>query len=113
MGVYIKGMEMPMSCRQCSLYLQSMDSERNVYENCAVTAKSYNWGLTTRPSDCPLVPVPQHGRLGDLDKLEQVFVDIDNAPYSGFDGSEPFYSAEDAAQIIRLSPTIIQAEEGE
>jgi len=52
------------------------------------------------------VPEP-HGRLGDLDRLEQMFVDIDNAPYSGFDGTEPFYSAEDAAQIIRLAPTVI------
>jgi hypothetical protein len=33
--------------------------------------------------------------------------------YSCFDGTEPFYSAEDAAQIIRLAPTIIPAEEGE
>ena len=60
--------------------------------------------------------VPPHGRLGDLDKLEQMFVDIDNAPYSGFDGLEAFYSAEDAAQIIRLAPTVIPAdpaEEGE
>ena len=59
------------------------------------------------------VPVPPHGRLGDLDRLEQMFVNIDNAPYSGFDGTEPFYSAEDAAQIIRLAPTIIPAEDGE
>ena len=59
------------------------------------------------------IPVPPHGRLGDLDRLEQMFADIDHAPYSGFDGLEPFYSAEDAAQIIRLSPTIIPAEEGE
>ena len=59
------------------------------------------------------VPKVPHGRLGDLDKLEQMFSDIDHAPYSGFDGSEPFYSAEDAAQIIRLAPTIIPAEEGE
>ena len=60
------------------------------------------------------IPVPEpHGRLGDLDRLEQMFIDIDNAPYSGFDGTEPFYSAEDAAQIIRLAPTIIPAEEGE
>ena len=56
------------------------------------------------------VPTP-HGRLGDLDKLEQMFVDIDNAPYSAFDGEEPFYTAEDAAQIIRLAPTIIESEE--
>ena len=48
----------------------------------------------------PLVEVPeQHGRLGDLDRLEQMFADM------------PFYSAEDAAQIIRLTPTIIEAEE--
>ena len=56
------------------------------------------------------VPEP-HGRLGDLDRLEKMFVDIDNAPYSGFDGTEPFYSAEDAAQIIRLAPTVIPASE--
>ena len=55
--------------------------------------------------------VPPHGRLGDLDRLEQMFADIDNAPYSGFDGTEPFYSAEDAAQIIRLAPTIIPSSE--
>ena len=57
------------------------------------------------------VPIPPHRRLGDLDRLEQMFVDIDNAPYSGFDGTEPFYSAEDAAQIIRLAPTVIPASE--
>jgi hypothetical protein len=62
----------------------------------------------------PLVSIPEpHGRLGDLDRLEQMFADIDNAPYSGFDGTEPFYSAEDAAQIIRLAPTIIPASEKE
>ena len=59
---------------------------------------------------CPLIEVPPHGRLGDLDELEQMFVDIDNAPYSGFDGEEPFYSADDAARIIRLNPTVIPAD---
>ncbi len=59
------------------------------------------------------VPVPPHGRLGDLDKLEKMFADIDSAPYSCFDGAEPFYSAEDAVHIIRLAPTIIPVEEGE
>jgi len=58
---------------------------------------------------CPLVPIPPHGRLGDLDKLEQMFSDIDHAPYSSFDGEDPYYSAADAAQIIRLAPTIIPA----
>ena len=57
--------------------------------------------------------VPPHGRLGDLDKLEKMFADIDSAPYSCFDGAEPFYSAEDAAHIIRLAPTVIEADVSE
>lgn len=71
------------------------------------------WVPTTyRPDDCPLAEISQpHGRLGDLDKLEKMFADIDSAPYSCFDGSEPFYSAEDAAHIIKLAPTVIDAEE--
>lgn len=95
MGVYIKGMEKPGRCDECPL--------QDYYECDAKLRDTY----------CPLVPVPPHGRLGDLGKLEQMFADIDHAPYSGFDGLEPFYSAENAAQIIRLAPTIIPAEPGE
>lgn len=94
MGVYIKGIEMPRNCGICGFK-----------DGC-----EFSVPLTERPFDCPLIEVPPHGRLGDLDELEQMFVDIDNAPYSGFDGEEPFYSAEDAAQIIRLTPTVIPAD---
>lgn len=100
MGVYIKSVEMPKSCGNC------------FYDTRCDNWRLRNWGAPP-PDDCPLVPVPPHGRLGDLDKLEQMFSDIDRAPYSCFDGTEPFYSAADAAQIIRLAPTIIEAEEGE
>ena len=106
MAVLIKGMDMPTNCLECAFYRR----KDTVYDYCCISSaipKGYV------PDDCPLVPVPPHGRLGDLDRLEQMFVDIDNAPYSGFDGMEPFYSAEDAAQIIRLAPTVIQAEEDE
>ena len=122
MGVYIRGMEMPRSCRQCSLYLQSMDSERNVYENCAVTAKSYNWGLTTRPSDCPLVPVPPHGDLIERDALMKEFekaqrtMEQHGREYScsfmssSQEISTEWYCVED---MLDNAPTIIPAEEGE
>lgn len=83
--------------------IQTGESWRNL-EN----GKCY-YTPTTPEKSFNAVPVPPHGRLGDLDVLEQMFSDIDNAPYSEFDGGEPFYSAEDAAQIIRLSPTIIPA----
>lgn len=108
MGVYIKGMEMPKNCHSCPMCLmrfcQAGDRELSEQET-RPNAK--------RQEDCPLVPVQPHGRLGDLDKLEKMFADIDSAPYSCFDGAEPFYSAEDAVQIIRLAPTMIPAEEGE
>lgn len=101
MNVLIKGMKMPETCNEC--YLR----DENICPILRCVVEGYY-----RPSFCPIVEVPTpHGRLGDLDKLEKMFVDIDNAPYSGFDGTEPFYSAEDAALIIRLTPIIIEAEE--
>lgn len=104
MGVYIKNMKMPGACLACD-FCNPFAEEPYCRRLMKITPKT-----TTLP-DCPLVELPPHGRLGDLDRLEQMFADIDNAPYSGFDGTEPFYSAEDAAQIIRLAPTIIEAEE--
>lgn len=111
MGVYIKDMEMPKSCYSCPL------RKRNGIDIvCPVAQERFSVAdvniLFYRLDSCPLVEIPEpHGRLGDLDRLEQMFADIDNAPYSGFDGTEPFYSAEDAAQIIRLAPTVIPASE--
>lgn len=98
MGIYLPNMEMP---RKGEMLVVFPDGTAYVCFN----------GMRERLSQTEAVPVPPHGRLGDLDKLEQMFSDIDNAPYSSFDGSEPFYSAEDAAQIIRLAPTIIPGEE--
>ena len=104
MSVLIEGMDMPENCWDCSLLNAS-----------SCPCKNYSSALeytTSRHPDCPLIEVPEpHGRLGDLDELEQMFADIDNAPYSGFDGTEPFYSAEDAAKIISLAPTVILASE--
>ena len=60
MGVYID-MEMPKNCQECPLE-QPYDGY-----NCAINEKSYSWGLSGRPSDCPLIPVPPHGDLIDKD----------------------------------------------
>ena len=103
MGVYLPNMEMPTNTDMAPTAVW-------VYPNGYAVVFKDNGKMKQYTQ---AVPVPPHGRLGDLDRLAQMFVDIDNAPYSGFDGSEPFYSAEDAAQIIRLSPTIISAVEGE
>ena len=114
MGVLIEVMEMPETCKLC--YLSEFNPGFYAYV-CKPTGIRIDYDIAKidRPRTiCPLVPVPPHGRFGDLDKLEKMFADIDSAPYSCFDGAEPFYSAEDAVHIIRLAPTIIPAsEEGE
>lgn len=62
MSVLIKGMEMPKNCHSCPMCLmrfcQAMDRELSERET-RPNAK--------RPDDCPLVPVPPHGRLIDAD----------------------------------------------
>ena len=93
MGLYIKGMEMPKSCLSCPLQGGTAD--------CRLTQKTYNWGLPERPSDCPLVPVPPHGRLIDADKL----VRENYGQYGAIDAL--------ALEVIKAAPTIIPEEEGE
>ena len=58
MGVYIKGFPLPNNCGNCPLRL-AWCRER-IY-------------MVNRPDRCPLVPVPPHGRLGDLDALITTF----------------------------------------
>ena len=96
MGVYIKGIEMPKSCLSCPLQGGTAD--------CRLTQKTYNWGLSERPSDCPLVPVPPHGRLIDADALLQEHERIVDSW-----GLAHIVSA----QAIRNAPTILEEEEGE
>lgn len=43
-------MEMPGTCLHCGFSNKGCTV-------CIFTGKTYNWGLTTRPSDCPLVEV--------------------------------------------------------
>lgn len=63
MSVYIKNMEMPKNCRFCKL-VQTDDGYV-----CSITGDAYSWGLDGPPSDCPLIPVPDHGDLIDRNKI--------------------------------------------
>lgn len=70
--ILIRGMEMPESCDKCSLFNECWCMALGI-EN---WRKSYNKPEQgERLPDCPLVPLPEgHGRLGDLDKLEDAFI---------------------------------------
>ena len=60
MGIYIKGMEMPKNCYICDdMFLLS-----------TIKCECPNFVLNERPSNCPLIEVPEsHGRLIDADAL--------------------------------------------
>jgi hypothetical protein len=62
MGIYIEGMKMPKSCGYCPLRHEARDGDE-CYLGASLTE------YQKRPDDCPLVPVPPHGRLIDADEL--------------------------------------------
>ena len=63
MSVLIRKMEMPKGCWACPFAVGK-------HYECLFTKKSYNWGLTTRPSDCPLIEIALHDwQLMFLEKM--------------------------------------------
>jgi len=86
MSVLIKGMEMPTSCLRCGFYRRVAP----VYDYCCISSaipKGYV------PDDCPLVPVPDHGRLIDADSLRCDVMDC-------LDVDEALVCIDDAITII-------------
>ena len=104
MSILIKGMEMPISCGSCMFSRRSIHS----IDWCVLSEKDL-------PCDCPLVPVPDHGRLIDADNLRCLY---DPHDY-GLDGEQAdeydryHVSLPVIRQNIDEMPTIIEAEEGE
>lgn len=67
MSILIKDMTMPKSCWECRFNASTIDHR----EACLLTKKTYNWGLTTPPGDCPLIEIPTHGRLNVIEPYMQ------------------------------------------
>lgn len=101
MSVLVNGMEMPTSCAYCRF-------EGGGY--CfAKGEKILHVGRRddVHP-DCPLIPVPPHGRLIDADKLADSFEPSDFWNHNAEDNCFA------AVRIVHSAPTIIPAsEEGE
>ena len=100
MGVYIKNFKRPASCWSCDMPLSALKCPVQTEEE----AMRY---CSCRHKDCPLVPVPPHGRLIDADALEYEEAYL-NGHYEL--GDVEIVTRED----IESAPTIIPAsEEGE
>lgn len=101
MGVYIKGMEMPTCCYKCPMRRRDgMDLVCPIaHERFSVADVNI---LEYRLDNCPLGPVPPHGRLIDADSLVNELVHSE------------FFSMSDYNNFVGLTlkaPTIIPAEE--
>lgn len=104
MSILIKGMEMPKNCWDCEVGgAKQMDNA-----TCPFYSMEY-WeqeNYQDKIADgCPLVPVPQHGRLIDKD----VMCNECRRIAEEYDGIYPDCTYCPA----HLAPTIIEAEEGE
>lgn len=118
--VLIRGLEMPDGCHNCRFsYFDK--GETNDGEPCTVLmCSAMNQGTNgaeydgNRPFWCPLVPLPEgHGRLGDLDKLEDAFIRYyleqernNNLVFAAVEIKQR------AADMIGDWPTIVPAEGG-
>lgn len=106
MGVYIKGMEMPKNCYGCPI-AQGYYKPAYCGLNGSIPKlwKEFDEALEKeiKPDFCPLVAVPDHGRLIDADEF---YADINESVFLTGGFKEVFNLWFD------VQPTIIPAEEG-
>ena len=105
MSVLIKGMEMPKSCEECKFHCYHSNGEYV----CVATPLLYPFNLANskgiRKNWCPLVEVPPHGDLIDIDSK------ITIAIKDGLKVTTVRKLLNDRA--VRLPKTVIEAEVNE
>ena len=72
-GIYIPGMEMPRNCLACDWCAHTIPADNYIcYRlNRAVIGVAKEDVDETVNACCPLIPVPEHGRLIDADALKE------------------------------------------
>lgn len=114
MGVYIHNMEMPRNCLACDWCAYTIPADNYIcYRlNRAVIGVAKEDVNETVNACCPIVPAPEHGRLGDLDDFAKRMKNlVEKAEGDGFDLGAAWYSA--FVRHIELTPTIIEADRGD
>ena len=111
MGVYIKGMEKPKNCPSCPFNSRAWYEDSHL---CLASNKQIKVNLNTGSDDnCPLVPVPPHGRLIDAGELRELYEEWENDKEAGIDIDKCHVPIPVIRQNIDDAPTVIEAEEGE
>lgn len=104
-GIYIPGKKIPVHCGRCSVKLDP--ENRQCVADGHVFEETLGKLTVRRDTNCPLVSVPPHGRLGDLDELKER---VTKHLYASNHGSmaEAYFSV--LIDLIDTAPTIIPAE---
>ncbi len=105
MGVYIPNIKIPEKCSKCrntGLMFAIDELGLKCPERKEIFGPTEADIKGIRRPDCPLVHVPPHGRLGDLDKL----ADNMRSATAGMEHRAIIMHE------IRRAPTVIEAEEG-
>lgn len=111
MSILIKGMEMPKNCGECPFIFSSWGIE--YYCHLAESSTSAEYVGQEKMTNCPLIELPPHGRLGDLDKLwDRMYNYIDNEGAKMPFGDNDFMIHRDSAcELIEDAPTVIEGSE--
>ena len=117
MSILIKGMEMPKSCYACMFFAQTdywnKEDEADILSRCKRTGEKTWESVNGYLPDCPIIPVPAHGRLIDADALVSKIQKALDAQGDSWIES-PVRMAERAMRVadfrqIKNAPTIIPA----
>jgi hypothetical protein len=121
MGVYIKNMEMPTSCSVCPMLEgDRMDGLCHAASKWLDDDEHWTWYVypegdmdESKPCNCPLVPVPPHGRLIDADVLAKRIKDEgrNQAEYYADRYAPVVMAYGDCYGKAQSAPTIIPASE--
>lgn len=117
MGIYIKNMKMPTRCFDCPMCeISDIEICCSISIGVAVSYEEIDEqiAIQDRPSWCPLVEIPPHGRLIDADALRLLY-DFNGYKPTGDMTEEEFDRLMCRLPVIRANiddaPTIIEAEE--
>ena len=118
LSILVKDMLLPKSCYECPLNTGEYSPAEYEKRYCAITDRSmYLSDYKKRPSDCPLVELPEeHGDLIDRQLLKQnVLKWMPNDPCGIEEHERPFETDICVSMMMEIEeqPTVIEAEGSE
>ena len=110
MSILIRGIEMPKDCESCPCNTADAFGGLGCRATGYIPLRKAN---QNRPDNCPLVPVPAHGRMIDADLLCKVLQKNSEDEWNS--KTAPFswaYAYDCVKDTVENMPTILEAEEG-